>query len=66
MTVCPVGVELFHTDGRKYRQNDEANSRFSQFCKDDYKLMNVLKRHHITQKPLAVRVSHLVYPKPQM
>jgi len=31
MTVCPVGVELFHTDGRTYRQNDETNSRFSQF-----------------------------------
>ena len=36
MTVCPVGVELFRTDGQTYRQNDEANSRFSQFCERAY------------------------------
>ena len=28
--VCPVGAELFHTDGRTDRR-DEANCRFSQF-----------------------------------
>jgi len=33
--IHPVGVELFHTDGRTDRQtdrHDEANSRFSKFC----------------------------------
>ena len=29
--VRPVGVQLFHTDGRKDR-HDEANSRFPQLC----------------------------------
>ena len=31
MKIRQVGAELFHADGRKGRQ-DEANSRFSQFC----------------------------------
>jgi len=36
MKIRPVEADLFHTDsrwtdGRAYRQ-DEANSRFSQFC----------------------------------
>jgi hypothetical protein len=33
--ICPVGVELFHADGRTDIQvdsHDEATSRFSQFC----------------------------------
>jgi hypothetical protein len=29
MNIRPVGAELFHTDGQT---DDEANSRFSQFC----------------------------------
>jgi hypothetical protein len=38
MKIRPVGAELFHADGRTDRQtytdrHDEANSRFSQFCK---------------------------------
>jgi hypothetical protein len=36
MIIRPVGVKLFHTDGRANRQmniHDEANTRFSQFCK---------------------------------
>jgi len=36
MKIRPVGAELFHADGRAERP-DEANSRFSQFCKDAYK-----------------------------
>jgi hypothetical protein len=28
MKICPVGTELFHTDGHTH---DEADSRFSQF-----------------------------------
>jgi len=31
MKVRPTTAELFHADGRTGR-NDEANSRFSQFC----------------------------------
>jgi len=31
MKIRPVGVELFHADGRTDR-HDEANSHFSQFC----------------------------------
>ena len=42
--ILPFGAELFHTDGRTDRQththththtqtDDEANSRFSKFCK---------------------------------
>ena len=31
MKICQVEVELFHADGATDRQ-DEANSRFSQFC----------------------------------
>ena len=30
--IRPVGAELFHEDGQTGR-HDEANSRFSQFCK---------------------------------
>ena len=31
MKMRPVGAELFHADGRKYRHY-ETNNRFSQFC----------------------------------
>jgi hypothetical protein len=31
MKTLPVGTELFHADGRT-EINDEADSRFSQFC----------------------------------
>jgi hypothetical protein len=31
MKICPVGAELFHTDGQT-DSYDYANSRFSQFC----------------------------------
>ena len=37
MKFRPVGTDLFHSDGRTERR-DEANSRFSQFCKSAYKL----------------------------
>jgi len=37
MKIRPVGAELFHADGRTDeqidRQHDEANNRFSKFCK---------------------------------
>jgi hypothetical protein len=39
MKICPVEAELFHFDGRAETEelgtdrHDEANSRFSQFCK---------------------------------
>ena len=65
MKIRPVGAELFRGDGQTAR-HDEANNRFPQFYEGDYKLINVLKRHHSTQKPLALSVTHLVYPKPQM
>jgi len=32
MKIRPVGVESFHANGRT-DGHDEANSRFSQFCK---------------------------------
>jgi len=32
MKIRPVGATLFHVDGERER-HDEANSRFSQFCK---------------------------------
>jgi len=32
MKISPVGADLFHADGRTDR-HDEANSRFSKFCK---------------------------------
>jgi len=34
--MCPVGVELFHAEGRIHKKTDrhgEGNNRFSQFCK---------------------------------
>jgi len=37
MTIRPVEAYSFHADGRTDR-HDEANSRFSQFCKRAYKL----------------------------
>jgi len=48
MTIRPVGDDLFHADGRTHRRtggstdrqterHDEANSRFSQFCKRAWK-----------------------------
>jgi len=30
---CPVGAELFLTDGEMDKQNDKSNSRFLHFCK---------------------------------
>jgi len=32
MKIRPVGAELFHAEGQA-DQHDEADSRFSQFCK---------------------------------
>jgi hypothetical protein len=32
MKICPVGAELFHAD-RQTDGHNEANSRFSEFCK---------------------------------
>ena len=40
MKIRLVGAELFHVGRRKDRY-DEANSRFSQFCEDVYKLRDV-------------------------
>ena len=37
MKICPVGVKMFHADGRTDR-NDKAQSRFSQFCKGAKKM----------------------------
>jgi hypothetical protein len=36
-----MGTELFHADGQT-DGNDEANSRFSQFCKSAYELVPAL------------------------
>jgi len=36
MKICPVGAEFFNADGRadgRTDRHDEANTRFSQFCK---------------------------------
>jgi hypothetical protein len=38
MTIITVGAELLHVDRRTDR-HEEANSRFSQFCKCTYKVM---------------------------
>jgi len=32
MEICPVEAELFHTN-RRADKHDEANGRFSQFCR---------------------------------
>ena len=47
MKICPVGAEMFHTDSRTGRQ-DEANSRFSQFCDRAQKFS--IKKHKSTRK----------------
>jgi len=33
--ILPVGAELFHAD-RQTERNDEANTRFSEFCEGTY------------------------------
>ena len=45
MKIRPVRTELFDAEGRADGQRekyDEANSRFSENCKSDYKLHEVI------------------------
>jgi len=41
MKICPVGADLFHSEGRTDRQTDKydgANSRYSQFLRTRLKI----------------------------
>jgi len=40
MKIRPVGAELFHAD-RRTDDNDEYNSRFSQFCEKRLKYIRL-------------------------
>jgi hypothetical protein len=42
MKILPLGAELFHAEGQTDRQ-DEANSRFSQFCERVQKLRSTVQ-----------------------
>jgi hypothetical protein len=42
MKIRSVGAELFYADGQTDRQ-DEANSRFSQFCESALKQNSLLR-----------------------
>ena len=44
MKILLVGAELFHADGQTDR-HDEANSRFSQFCKCASRVTFWIKRN---------------------
>jgi hypothetical protein len=44
--ICPVAAELLHVDGRTGEGYDEANSRFSPFCKSPLKPVNN-NYHHL-------------------
>jgi len=52
MKIRPVRTELFHVDERTER-NDEANSRFSQFCELSQKLIQNITVEH---NNISVRV----------
>jgi hypothetical protein len=57
MKIPPVGAEMFHADGRTDRR-DEVNSRFSQFCKNNYhRLLNVFFHPSWTSKPMVYNSS---------
>jgi hypothetical protein len=64
MKLFPLGGMLFHADGTTDR-HDEANSRFSQFCKHTFKqtaciLQTVYKLHlHSHKKRLQTNSIHL-------
>jgi hypothetical protein len=47
MKICPVGIELFHADGRKDK-HDEANSCFSQILRTRLKTATTKSRCYIT------------------
>ena len=45
MKILPAEAELFHAGGRtsgRTDRHDEANSRFLQFCEQDYNLFPLL------------------------
>jgi len=52
MKIRPVGVELFHADGRTHR-HDKANSRYSQFWKLAYKRTSQNSKlvHNVKPRP---------------
>ena len=52
--IRPVGAELFHADGRTYRQY-EANNRFSQLCESAHKSELIIDKCIITQYKTVYR-----------